>query len=420
MTGRLCSLALLLAAGVAFPQDNPPAEPAYRLDVDRVTLEKRAGKQVLTLRATTDLPARTFLDVTLTALVPAYDEGRKAIVAAAVGNPVVRKVRVEPAGRGKGEFSATQPFPREGEIRVDVSFNPELLFEEDRAAAKKAMGERFGRLRWEKTVLLGTPSSRLGGMSSRFGADLAWVSEAEKLVRKLGQVSKGNNGDAITNVCADLNETLAKIEKAEADSPFPAALGHLRRVLGRVAAWGAYRVALTARAAAGGGQDDAAADGGDAGKRETNGENDLSTYREDALLGSLARVRELAVREYAMAGAAELVRVQAEVSSAIRDDWPDERVRTLLRLAAEGARGAVRRHHDSGLSKLGDPYGALFGGEKGAKDLLDVTLARLDQAVGLLSAAAPGPAAAGTLSENLTQDAKALGALIDAWRRLER
>jgi hypothetical protein len=420
MSLRCCVVAAVLFAGGAASSQEPAPEPPYRVEVERVTFEKRAGRPTLAVRATTDLPAQTVVDVTLSALVPVYDEALKAIVRSPAGSPIVRKLRVQPAGRGKGEISATQPFPREGEIRVEVSFNPELLFEEERAPIRKIMGEKFVRMRWERIVLLGTPASRLGAMPSRYGADLAWVSEAERLVRKLGQLSKGTNADAITNVCSDLNETMAKIEKAEVDSPFPATLGHLRAVLGRVAAWGAYRVALTARATEGADEDAASADGG-GGKPDGKRENDLASYREDVFLGSLVLVRDLAVREFALAGAGEVLRAGQEIAAALRaGGWPDDRTLAALRGAAEAVQHAVRKHHDTGLSKLGDAYGALFAAQKGAKDVLEAALARLDQAAGVLSAAAPAPAQVSAFAEALAQDLKALGALAEGWRRLER
>jgi hypothetical protein len=207
---------------------------------------------------------------------------------------------------------------------------------------------------------------------------------------------------------------MAKIEKAEVDSPFPATLGHLRAVLGRVAAWGAYRVALTARATEGADEDAASADGG-GGKPDGKRENDLASYREDVFLGSLVLVRDLAVREFALAGAGE------ELAAALRaGGWPDDRTLAALRGAAEAVQHAVRKHHDTGLSKLGDAYGALFAAQKGAKDVLEAALARLDQAAGVLSAAAPAPAQVSAFAEALAQDLKALGALAEGWRRLER
>src|SRR5437660_914450 len=125
-------MAKILAAGLllstlAAAQEAEKREPPYRLDFDRVALEKQGDELRLSIRATSNLPRETTLDFSISPIVERYDRAKKTIARQPLDPPLLRKIRAEGTNGGKVEFTAVEPFPRDGEIRIEASFRPDRL-----------------------------------------------------------------------------------------------------------------------------------------------------------------------------------------------------------------------------------------------------------------------------------------------------
>ena len=385
-----------LLSALAAAQDAEKREPPYRLDFDRVALEKQGDELRLSIRATSNLPRETTLDFSISPIVERYDRAKKTIARQPLDPPLLRKIRAEGTTGGKVEFTAVEPFPRDGEIRIEASFRPDRLFDPEREPIKKSMGERFVPMKWEKTVTIGTPASRLAAMSSGYQAVVARIAEAEKLVKRLDQLS-GNNEETIAEACGEVNALRTKMERALAETPCPAGVDFLWQALGDMASWGAYKAVIAAAARKSKGPSASDPDGGQK-KPPPKDAPSFEKYNADLFTKTLQRGREILVREYALAGAAELRRAHDEAAAAFRSEKP-------AKLSADAVKSAVQKHHHLGISKLGEPYAHLFAA--GAGEPFEAALKRLD----LLQLAT---------ADELEKHGKELDAMTAAWRHLEK
>src|ERR1043166_1875269 len=145
MAKTLAILLLLTAFAAASFDSGPPAlaastplgtsqdkqeekkAPPYRLDFDRVVLEKQGDELHLSLRATSNLPRETTLEFSIWPIVERYDKTKKILVGQPLDQPVLRKLRAEGISGGRVEFVTSERFPRDGEIRIDACFRPDRL-----------------------------------------------------------------------------------------------------------------------------------------------------------------------------------------------------------------------------------------------------------------------------------------------------
>ncbi len=402
-----------LLAATALPAQEPPV----RFEIDRLSLEKASDRLTLSFHAVTDLPAGAIVEVVLSPLGEAYDERARQIVRRRLEPPLRRTLQAtEGAVRGKVEVAFAQPFPRAGEVAVDVHFNPDHPLQE-KAAVQKRLGANLKAMKWSSVFTLGTPDLRLEPVLARWTEERGWIAEGEKIVQRLGRAAalpnEGAKAQAAAAACGDLNLFLARLEKARSGSPFPATIDYARHVFGEAGTFGSLLASGAAlKRKAGDRERDAAVDG--AGGKAPALEEEA---RVDRFLKPLARVREVMVREAALAPALELARLQGEAAAALGKGAPDPKAVRLLRESLTRGRSAAKKLHESGLSRLGGEYRALFQEPGRAEAFYDPVHERLARVLLLLDA--PG-GDAGALADECARGGKELAAAVQPWRSFEK
>lgn len=421
---KTLALVLLLAlseAGIAGRVEGAaqaaPAEPPYGISFDGVSLDREGERLVLKLQASTDLPPGAVLDLVLTPVVERYDDRTGEIRRGPAERPLRRTVRVEAAG-AKGEIRLSQPFPRAGELRVEALFNPEHPLQ-DAAALRKAMGGHFRAWAWVKSLPLGGADLRLEAVLARWDAQREWIREGEAVARRLAQAAErkglARQSEAAQGVCADLNALLSKLEKAHAQSPFPATHELLRDTLGSLGNFGS----ILANAAGVSGKQgrDATFDGTVGGAAESGEEKAVAAEVLARTLAGLERSRDLMVREVALGAAVEIGDLHRHVAALLKDAPSDLKARKRLRVAVLRGKSAAKKLHDFGLSKAGPAYRALFGPEERPEQAYAEALARLDRAAALLDGA---EATLSAPADEYAAGHAALESMAAKWRKLAR
>ncbi len=403
---RTLALAVLVLARAG--QEPPP----FRLDFEKVALEKSGERLTLAVEARSDLPPGAVVEVVIAARVDAYDDKAREMAPRRMEPPLRRTARLEGAP-GRTAFQLVQAFPRAGEVVIEASFNPEHALQE-KAALQRAMKEGCRPMKWERKFVLGSYESRLEALA-RWTADRALVADGEKIVARLGKLAAARSESARASgaerVCADLNDLFSKMDPAVRQTPFPAGLEYARRVLGEAATYGSMMASASARKADE--NKEAQLDGGDA------KDEDAKTLPAEVVVGfltPLARSRDLLAREYALGVALELGRMQADAAAALAEAAPDERSRARMRLALGRGQAAARRAHEQGLVRIGDPYRALFPAAAKPETFFDGAMELLDRVTAALDRGAAG----GALAEECRRAKDGFAECVKGWRRFER